>query len=166
MSRFPGKMLAVGAILMVLLAGGYSAQAAEPSQAKADMELQASVDRELGVHPGGIQTAPDEISYDGGQFVVTVARPGQQAALACPAGWYCFWDGYNFTGNRGKLSACGTQALAQWNWQNRIKSVYNRTGDYVTFWDYATDVYQDFPGADDFNNVLHPGVYDAARRNC
>ncbi|MEV5721155.1 peptidase inhibitor family I36 protein [Amycolatopsis mediterranei] len=156
----------MGALLMGLLVSGSPAQAAESGQAKAGKELQVSVDREMGAHPGGVQTAPDEISYDGGRFVITVARPGQQAALSCPAGWYCFWDGLNFTGNRGKLSSCGTQALAQWNWQNRIKSVYNRTGDYVYFWDYATGADQLFPGNDDYNNVLYAGVYDAASRWC
>lgn len=165
MSKFRAKALGAGAILMALLAGGNPAQAAGPSQAKAEKELQTSVDREMRAHPGAIQTAPDEISYDGGRFVVTVARPGQQAALACPAGWYCFWDGYDFTGNRGKLSACGAQGLSKWNWQNRIKSVYNRTGNDVTFWDYAMNRGETFyPNS--YDNVVYPSMYDAARRWC
>lgn len=164
MSNLRGKILGVGAILIALIAGGGPAHA-ESSQTNAAKELQAGVEREMRVNPGGVQTAPDEISYDGGRFVVTVAKPGQQAEPRCTAGWYCFWDGYNYTGNRGRLSACGEQGLAQYGWANRIKSVYNPTQHTVRFRDYATGVWEDFPPGS-YDNVYFPQIHDAANRMC
>jgi hypothetical protein len=165
MSNLRGRILGVGAILIALVAGGSPAHAAEPGQVNAEKALQAGVEREMRANPGGVQTAPDEISYGGGRFVVTVTKPGQQAARTCPSGWYCFWDGYNYTGNRGRLSSCGEQALAPYGWANRIKSVYNLSPNTVRFRDYATGAWEEFPSGS-YDNAYFPLIHDAADRRC
>src|SRR5688500_3574574 len=51
-------------------------------QATSAAELQAQIDLQLRVVPGGKQTAPNEVSYHHGKFVVTFALPGVRQAGA------------------------------------------------------------------------------------
>lgn len=68
-------------------------------------DLQAKVDAYLKANPGGVQIGPADIAYSGGKFVVTVARADFAAGSPdCPSGWFCFYDGPNYTYPRGKLS--------------------------------------------------------------
>jgi hypothetical protein len=59
-------------------------------------QLQQQIDLQLELAPGGRQTAPNEVSYDDGRFVVTYALPGThvQAGPDCPSGWFCFYDNW------------------------------------------------------------------------
>lgn len=74
-------------------------------------------------------------------FVLTLlAPPGVAAAAAraadCPAGWFCFWSGTNYSGARGKLSSCGRQDLVRYGWGNRVDSAYyDLNNGSVTFYD-------------------------------
>ena len=98
-------------------------------------DIQDRVDAYLKANPGGTQIGAADISYSGGRFVVTVVRTDLTAASAdCPANWFCFYDGPNYTYPRGKLSDCGAQDLGNWNWRDRTASVHYRmsTGT-VTF---------------------------------
>ncbi|AVT37570.1 hypothetical protein C6W10_15065 [Plantactinospora sp. BB1] len=90
----------------------------------------------LATHPGGVVLNDNEISYDGGRFVVTLTRPGHtRAAVAdCPQGWFCFYDRTSYGYPRGRLSDCGRQDLATWGWQYRVESAhYNLTSGSVAF---------------------------------
>ncbi|MFG1609581.1 peptidase inhibitor family I36 protein [Actinoplanes sp. NPDC049265] len=109
-------------------------------QATSAAELQAQIDRQLQVVPGGEQTAVNEVSYGGGRFVVTYARPGatQLEAPDCPSGSFCFYDSLNFVYPRGRLSDYGWQDLATWNWQDRTESVHNMTNTGVVFQNHTS----------------------------
>lgn len=79
--------------------------------ARTQAELQAQIDAHLKQAPGGVQINENEIAYDGGKFIMTFAKPGQQvgtdhttqAASDCTSLWYCFYDGVNFTYPRGRF---------------------------------------------------------------
>lgn len=91
-------------------------------------ELRQQIDLQLELTPGGRQTAVNEISYDGGTFVVTYPMPYAAAGVPnCPSGWFCFYDGTQYNGARGKLSDCGWQNLEDYDWIDRTESVHNNT---------------------------------------
>lgn len=46
------------------------------------------------------------------------------AAVTCPSGWFCFHEEADFGNPRGKLSSCGWQNLATYDWTNRIDAAY------------------------------------------
>jgi hypothetical protein len=46
------------------------------------------------------------------------------AALSCPSGWFCFYEETDFGNPYGKLSSCGWQSLADFNWSNRVEAAY------------------------------------------
>jgi hypothetical protein len=104
-------------------------------------ELQQQINLQLKLAPGGQQTAPNEVSYAGGRFVVTYAMPGSvNASPDCPGGWFCFYDHTNWGYPRGKLSDCGWQDLGRFGWNDRTESVDNSTGnsiEYINHFDYG-----------------------------
>jgi hypothetical protein len=104
-------------------------------------ELQLQLQLELERVPGGTQINQNEISYDDGRFVVTFALPGQTFGVPnCPAEWFCFYDGRDFSYPRGKLRDLGWQDLARWRWQDRTQSVHNNTWqnvDFINHYDYG-----------------------------
>lgn len=128
---------AAGTTLLMLTTG---AAIAVPA---ADSTVQAKVDAWLAAYPGGRQISATDIAYDGGRFVVSLAPAGGliSAEPDCTAGWFCFYDGVNFTYPRGRLSDCGLQDLARWGWRNRTESAhYNMsTGSTAFINDAATD---------------------------
>lgn len=99
-----------------------------------DTDVQSQIDAYLAESPGGVQTNATEISYAGGAFVVTFARPrGILAGPDCPAGWFCFYDGVNYGYPRGKLSSCGWQDLGFYGWSDRTESVHHNQA-FGTVW--------------------------------
>lgn len=97
----------------------------------------------LAAHPGGTAISDNEISYGGGTFVVTLERPvGTFVAADCPSGWYCFYEWPNYGYPRGRLSDCGRQSLATWQWQFRVESAhYNLGSGSVSFYYYDTRLF-------------------------
>lgn len=95
----------------------------------------AARDAYLREHPGGTPLGPNEIGYQNGAFIITLTRPATtRAAADCPTGWYCFYDGPNYTYPRGRLSSCGFQNLGTYGWRDRTESVhYNVSTGSVTF---------------------------------
>jgi hypothetical protein len=90
----------------------------------------------MAAHPGGERIGDSDISYGGGVFIVTVVQTRALAGPDCPSGWYCFYDGVNYTYPRGRLSDCGFQRLSTWSWQNRVESAhYNLATGSVVFID-------------------------------
>lgn len=105
--------------------------------ARTTAELQAQIRNHLARFPGGTQINDNEISYNGGRFVMTFAKPGGKyrdllASDCAPFNWFCFYDGLNFTYPRGRLSDCGWQDLLPFGWIDRTESAAqtNTTGPY------------------------------------
>ncbi|WP_435126158.1 hypothetical protein, partial [Micromonospora tulbaghiae] len=47
----------------------------------------------------------------------------------CSGGWFCFFDGINYTWPRGQLSDCGWQDLQNFGWVDRTESVAQNLPD-------------------------------------
>ena len=135
----------VRAVLAAVLGGLLVLVSAPPSTAVAitadasDQELAAY----LAAHPGGEAINDNEISYSGGLFIVTLRPPfGSSAVADCPSGWYCFYEWPNYGYPRGRLSDCGRQSLATWQWQFRVESAhYNLGSGLVSFYYYDTRLF-------------------------
>ncbi|MEV0269751.1 peptidase inhibitor family I36 protein [Hamadaea sp. NPDC050747] len=133
--RITRRILAVVLILAATVAG-----TVQPATASGITELQAEINTYLAANPGGTQINATDISYSGGAFIVTLGRTTSLSLAAdCPAGWFCFYDATDYNGARGRLSSCGWQDLAQWNWNDRVVSAYYNTqkSGYVDFLDHA-----------------------------
>ncbi|MFK3981847.1 hypothetical protein ACI2K4_15910 [Micromonospora sp. NPDC050397] len=98
---------------------------AAPPDSAPPTPVQREIDKHLAAYPGGEQTGPAEISYAGGAFRITFEPPnGIMGTPNCDLGWFCFYDGVNYTYPRGQLSDCGWQDLAAWGWHDRTESVH------------------------------------------
>lgn len=131
----------VAAALAVLLA----AAAAPPAvAAPPGGDRFAFVRDYLSTHPGGAMLNDNEVSYQGGEFVVTLRGPiGTQGTADCPAGWYCFYESPNFGYPRGRLADCGRQGLFTWSWQYRVESAhYNIVHGSAAFYYYDTRLFE------------------------
>lgn len=124
-------LIAMVSVLVSSLALGATPAAAATKSTVADQ-----VERYLATHPGGRQISATDVAYGDGALIVSVVRTNALSGPDCPSGWFCFYDGINYTYPRGKLSDCGFQALSTWYWQNRTESVhYNLSTGSVTFLD-------------------------------
>lgn len=104
-------------LLTALVAIGSGMLAAAPASAATD-ELQDEVDAVIAEF-GGTQTAPNEVSWDDGAVVLTIApddaasRFGLSGVTAfsvgsCPSGAFCAYSGTSYTGSRLTFTACTT----------------------------------------------------------
>jgi hypothetical protein len=149
-------------------------------QATSNAQLQRQIDTQLRIAPGGKQTAANEVTYDGGKFVVTFAMPGQKKAFAvedCPNGWFCFYDHTGYGYPRGKLSDCFWQDLGRYGWNDRTESSSNGTNadvEYINHYDmgnpanghsYDQYLWDDMP-AFAKGNVPYPNTADHVYRFC
>lgn len=125
--------------LMVLFLAPVPAHAATVDHS----DLRPEMANYLAEHPGGTAINDNEISYQNGTFVVTLRAPfGVLATADCPSGWYCFYELPNFGYPRGRLSSCGRQNLATWQWQDRVESAhYNLSSGSVSFYYYGTKLF-------------------------
>ena len=114
----------------------------------------------LAAHPGGKLVGANDISYDDGRFVVTIAPPEHTTAYVdCPKGWFCFYDRPDFGYPRGKLSSCYGQSLTTYGWQDRVESAYyNLDRGYVWFFDYGAPLFSigaGFPSRDYLGSAMN-----------
>jgi hypothetical protein len=125
--------------LLAVLSAPVPALAATTTRADRQREVTAY----LAAHPGGTVVNDNEISYQGGRFVVNLRRTARTDGTAdCPWGWYCFYEWPDFGYPRGRLSSCGWQNLATWSWQYRVESAhYNLGSGYVSFYYYDTRLF-------------------------
>jgi hypothetical protein len=116
----------------------------QPAAPAAAAPTAPAVQTYLAANPGGVPLNDNEISYAGGRLVVTLARPANTLAGAdCPSGWFCFYERPDFGYPRGQLSSCGTQDLANWNWQYRVESAhYNHSSGRVVFRANSTALFE------------------------
>ncbi|MFJ6149333.1 peptidase inhibitor family I36 protein [Micromonospora profundi] len=138
----PSFRAALSATLGGLLVA-FSAPAPARAAAVDQIGLRQEMANYLADYPGGRAINNNEISYQGGAFVVTLRAPiGVLATADCPSGWYCFYELPNFGYPRGRLSSCGRQNLATWQWQYRIESAhYNLGSGSVSFYYNSTKLF-------------------------
>jgi hypothetical protein len=110
------------------------------SGAPGPVTVQQQIDAHLRAYPGGEQINANEISYNDGAFVITFTRPvGAFAAPDCPSGYYCYYDGINYTYPRGRLASCAWQDLAWTGWNDRTESVhFNKASGAVSFLNHGS----------------------------
>ena len=105
-SRRLPVLAAVGALALALFTPGVAAYADDTS------ELQARVDAVLAEFPGGSQTAPNEVTWEDGAVILTLAADEglitTMAVGSCATGYYCAYSGYNLSGSKLSFSACNT----------------------------------------------------------
>jgi hypothetical protein len=129
---FKGAACLVVLASMLLLLGVHPAAGIDPG-------VQRKVDRYLAANPGGRQTGPAQISYNGGAVVITVAG---RSAADCPADSVCFYDRPGFGFPQGEIHDCGWQDLSTFGWQDRIESVvFNRSHGLAQFYDSGTALF-------------------------
>ncbi|MGN9808195.1 hypothetical protein ACTMSW_02390 [Micromonospora sp. BQ11] len=139
--RFRAAFVVLLVGLVLVGTGPAPAWAAMGDRAAARQELA----RFLAAHPGGTVLNDNEVSYHGGALVVTLRAPvGTYGFADCPWGWFCFYEWPNYGYPRGKLSSCGWQNLATWQWQFRVESAhYNLGSGYVAFrYGYDTELFR------------------------
>lgn len=92
--------------------------------------IQDMVDDLLAQHPGGEQTGWNEVSWQGGEVVLTLMSDDPSAdplAVNCAAGRFCAYDGSNYSGNRITFSTCTNyHSVAQL--VRPVRSMYNARG--------------------------------------
>jgi len=155
-------------------------------RANSPTELQRQVRLQLDLYPGGVQTAANEVSYDGGKFVITFAQPAGVHSASdmvllgepdCPSGWFCFYDYANYGYPRGKLSDCGAQDLWQYGWNDRAESQHNNTYTGVSFFNHIgafhgyfsispSDQELAFASSLTASNFQYPNMIDHVSRFC
>lgn len=124
--HLPTLTLSLAMLAFMLVAPGGTAAVEAPTLDPASAYLQT--------HPNGTKLNFNEVQY--GPLIVTVTQTVAASGADCPAGWFCFYDGRNYTFPRGKLSSCGWQDLTQYQWGNRIESAYyDLNNGSVTFYD-------------------------------
>ncbi|MFK4728155.1 peptidase inhibitor family I36 protein [Agromyces mediolanus] len=109
--RFAAGALIVAAAVLAPV----SASAAVPAVSSGDDALQQQVDAVLAEFPGGIQTGPDEVSWQDGAVVLNIAGSGGAAARAvgsCATGTHCVYSGVGLSGSKLTFSTCTTQSVA------------------------------------------------------
>ncbi|WP_018352462.1 peptidase inhibitor family I36 protein [Longispora albida] len=160
-------------------ASAHTHTAAKPTRAQQELlsrvpasaaVLQKQIDLQLSLYPGGKQTSANEVSYDGGNFVITFAKPAttQPSLLSgkgdCPDGWFCFWDYEYYGGAMGKLSSYGAQDLWRYGWSDRIESAWNRTNTVVRFYNHTTGSHSEYAisSYDQYLFMVFPGDYDTS----
>lgn len=130
-------MKAVRAIRLALLAATTAAAltlggALSASAASSGETMQERVDRVLLDHPGGVQIAPNEVSWENGAVVLTLAPTDGIAPLAvgsCASGSYCAYNGSGLSGSKLTFSTCGTYSTTA---LGTVRSIANaRTSGYV-----------------------------------
>ena len=110
-SRRLAVLAAVGALALALFTPGVAAYADDTS------ELQARVDAVLAEFPGGSQTAPNEVTWEDGAVILTLAADEglitTMAVGSCATGYYCAYSGYNLSGSKLSFSAIALHPLRQ-----------------------------------------------------
>lgn len=119
------SLLAAAIAVALTLGGALSASANEDP-------MQERVDRVLLEYPGGTQIASNEVAWENGAVVLTLAPTDGIEPLAvgsCATGSYCAYNGSGLSGSKLTFSTCGTYSTTA---LGTVRSVANaRTSGYV-----------------------------------
>ncbi|WP_187976969.1 peptidase inhibitor family I36 protein [Mycetocola sp. JXN-3] len=107
--RFLRTSLAAAALTLLAL----SVPSIASAQGSVTDSMQARVDTIIAAH-GGVQTAWNEITWDGGDVIATLGAESAASARSfsalsvgnCASGRYCAYSSLNFGGDRLTYSAC------------------------------------------------------------
>jgi hypothetical protein len=147
------RTLAASIAAALLITVGFAGTAQATPGAK--RALQAQVDQVLAKRPGGVQTAPNQVSWYGGKVVLTLPdkgtgliTPATSGTGACGSGWYCFYENKNFNtglfndGRMIRLTGCDgiPGNLTDYGFNDMTSSWYNHT-NFAPVW-----VYRDING--------------------
>lgn len=120
------SLLAAASAAVLTLGGTLSAAAASGET------MQERVDMVLLEYPGGTQIAPNEVAWEDGTVVLTLAATDGIAPFAvgsCATGSYCAYNGSGLSGSKMTFSTCGTYSTTA---LGAVRSVANaRTSGYV-----------------------------------
>lgn len=107
----PLTVLAAMASVLLALGGPLAANAAEGG---ADIGLQARVDAVLAEYPGGVQIGPNEVSWESGDVILTLAPENgdiaSRAVGSCNSGSFCAYTGYSLSGSKLSFTSCTTHS--------------------------------------------------------
>jgi Peptidase inhibitor family I36 len=155
------RAITVPAATAVLAAAGTLVATAP---ANAGTTVQDQVNTQLSAYSGGVQTAPNEVSYKGGK--VTVAfQDLTPAADTCATDAYCFYDGKDFAGRKLTFRDCGGwQYLTDYGFGNKTSSWSNPSKNTVKVYDEDVsprgELWTENPGAASSN--VGSGPYNKA----
>lgn len=95
-------------LMIVLAALTIALLPTAPATAAAD-GIQDRVDDVIAQY-GGIQTAYNEVTWDDGAIILTLAGDGiaPLAVASCPSGSYCAYSAYSYAGSRLQFTTCTT----------------------------------------------------------
>lgn len=104
-----------------------------PSTAHASPVDEAIV-QALDEHPGGVQTAWNEVSWDDGDVTLTIAPRSLLATFSsfgrCDRGAFCIFSGYGGVGKKVTYRSCGTYSTSVLG--QPVRSIVNsRSGNTV-----------------------------------
>jgi hypothetical protein len=131
--RLPRARIRAAALAGVAAGLALTVAPSGSSAAPIDPFLQERIDLHLNQYPGGKQISANQISYDGGEAVMTFAMSGEVLAAVCPSGYVCLYTERSFAGDHLDLNTCSWYDLAWRNWQDKTKSVRNARSGTVAF---------------------------------
>ena len=106
MRQSPIGILIAAAALLLAIAPNSAAVASGNS------DMQSRIDKVMGAHPNGTQISWNEVSWDGGDVILTLAPETSTgtATLAavggCASGSFCAYSLTNYAGNKLTFSTC------------------------------------------------------------
>lgn len=115
---------AITAAIVTIAGSGVPAAAREPDP------TQDRIDQVLAEFPGGVQTGPATVAWEGGAVVLTVVVPGSEAARSvgdCATGAYCAYAATNLGGSKLAFTTCDT-TVSTAPLGSAVRSVANARG--------------------------------------
>lgn len=78
--------------------------------------MQGHIDAVIQEFPGAVQTGWNEVTWDDGAVILTIAPGGGLAPTAavgnCASGTYCVYSGQNRTGSKLTFSTCANHSVS------------------------------------------------------
>jgi len=101
------------AVLLISTAGLGASQSAFASTDTAQAtNYPAQIDDLLRTNPGGTQTGPNTITWEGGAVELRLAPDGASRAVGtCPTGSFCAFSSTNLAGSRVSFTTCSTHSV-------------------------------------------------------
>ncbi|RLP83470.1 hypothetical protein D9V34_05520 [Mycetocola lacteus] len=131
--KLSARVLPAAALLATLLIGGTTAaQAATPSRSD---QVQDRVNQVLVEFPGGVQTGPGEVTWNGGETILNIVLEGSLSTFAvgnCATGSMCAYTSTGGAGSKISFTSCtATNSVAPLG--SAVRSVANARSSGTAF---------------------------------